>query len=337
MNRERALATAAAGILAVALLAATLVPGVLADPTEDRITRPGPVALNELEVAAGEVTGSTAALNVTARLEHRGNPAENVTVRFQAVDAESGLVTTTETVTVGDLRETGERAVGTTLTVEREGGYRIQTVVYRDGERVSAGTRTLQGLEALTPPYARTDVRFADTESLPALSVSVADADAGGNRTRLGVDAALTNHGDESVSDLAVTVVLRQAESNLVAGESRVQVGGVRPGRTETVETTVTVPAGYNYYVDAVLWKNGVVVDTARDVANLDPQRRIRVNETTEEVELQVSDFERPGGPEAEETPAARTVTGVSQPGFGAGLAVVALGASALLARRWAR
>jgi PGF-CTERM protein len=334
MNRERTLGVAAAGVLAASLLVAALVPGVVADPTADRITRPGPVGLSGVEVAAGEVTAGTAVLQVTARLEHRGNPAPNVSVRFQAEDAESGLVATTRTVDVGDLTEPGEVAVRTNLTVEREDGYRIRAVVYRNGERVDTGGRELRGLEALQPPYARTGVRFADR--LEPLSVSVREADAGANRTRLGIAAALTNTGDDAVEDLTVSVVLRQAESNLVADESRVPVGNLRPGRTATVETTVTVPAGYNYYVDAVLWRDGVVVDTARNVANLDPQRRLRPNETTEEVQLRVSDFERDDGAERTPEPAG-AATGVSQPGFGAGLAVLALGASALLARRWSR
>jgi PGF-CTERM protein len=255
-------------------------------------------------------------------------------VRFRATDAESGFVAATRTVDVGTLDEDGETPVDANLTVEREGGYRIEATVFRDGERIGTGGKTVSGLEALTPAYARTSVGFTDSEALPPVSVSVGSVE--NNRTTLDLAAALTNRGDDPSGDLRVTVVLRQADSNIVAARSETAVGTIRPGRTETVETSVTVPTRYNYYVDAVLWTDGVVVDTARTAANLDPTERISVNETERDVELRVEEFaddEREQRPEPEAT---RTVS-TSAPGFGVGVAVAALLAVALAARRWGR
>jgi PGF-CTERM protein len=332
MSRDRKLAAGAAGLVAVALLVAAVVPGVLADPTDDGPTRPGPVRIAETTIAPGTVSGETTVLRVQTRLDHRGNPTENVSVRFRATDAESGFVAATETVAVGTLSEDGETPVETNLTVEREGGYRIEATVFRDGERIGTGGKTVSGLEALTPEYARTSVGFSQSEALPAVSFSVASAE--GDRATLDLSATLTNRGDAPSEDLRVTVVLRQADSNIVAARSEATVGTIRPGRTETVDTQVTVPAEYNYYIDAVLWKDGVVVDTARSAANLDPTERISVNETEREVELRVEDFsdddERPR-PEATEAPTVST----SAPGFGPAVAVVALLSLALVARRW--
>jgi PGF-CTERM protein len=332
MSRDRKLAAGAAGLVAVALLVAAVVPGVLADPTDDGPTRPGPVRIAETTIAPGTVSGETTVLRVQTRLDHRGNPTENVSVRFRATDAESGFVAATETVAVGTLSEDGETPVETNLTVEREGGYRIEATVFRDDERIGTGGKTVSGLEALTPEYARTSVGFSQSEALPAVSFSVASAE--GDRATLDLSATLTNRGDAPSEDLRVTVVLRQADSNIVAARSEATVGTIRPGRTETVDTQVTVPAEYNYYIDAVLWKDGVVVDTARSAANLDPTERISVNETEREVELRVEDFsdddERPR-PEATEAPTVST----SAPGFGPAVAVVALLSLALVARRW--
>jgi PGF-CTERM protein len=334
MPRDRTLAAGAVGLVAVALLVAAAVPGVLADPADDGPTRPGPVRIAETSIAPGTVSGQTTVLHVQTRLDHRGNPTPNVTVRFRATDAESGFVAATETVDVGTLEDDGETLVQTNLTVEREGGYRIEATVFQDGDRVGAGGKTVSGLEALTPEYARTTVGFTDSEALPPVSFSVGSVE--GNRTTLDLAATLTNRGDDPSEDLRVTVVLRQADSNIVAARSEAQVGTIQPGRTETVETQVSVPSEYNYYVDAVLWKDGVVVDTARSAANLDPTERISVNETEREVELRVEDFsgddERPR-PEGTE---ARTVS-TSAPGFGVGVAAAAVLSLALLARRWDR
>ncbi|MDS0299602.1 PGF-CTERM sorting domain-containing protein [Halogeometricum sp. S1BR25-6] len=337
MNRDAALATAAVGVVAVALLAVLAVPGVLADPAEE-VTRPGPVDVTEMNIGYDDaaVRGETVTLGVETRMRHRGDPTPNVTLLVRAVDADSGLVATTETVDVGTLEDDGETAVGTNLTVEREGGYRIEAVLFRDDERVDEASKTVRGLEALTPAYARTTVAFSDREALPPLSFSVAEG--GGNRTTLDLAASLTNAGDSPSEDLAVTFVLRQADSNVVAARTTSDVGAIRPGRTTTTTASATVPAGYNYYLDAVLTKDGVVVDTARAAANLDPTRRIAVNETEEEVEFRVEDFES-GGAEGgrstempEATAAGETDGGAA--GFGVGVAAVALLAAALLARR---
>ena len=335
MRRETTLAGGAVGVAVLAVVAAVLVPGALADPTDDRPIRSGPVDIADMDLSAGDVTGDTVVLNVETRLSHRGPTARNVSLRVQAVDAESGLVETGRSVDIGDLTAEGETAVSTNLTVAREGGYRVRAVVYRDGERVDSGARELRGLEALQPAYARSAVEFADREALPPISFSVADTD--DERTTLAMQAALTNGGDDQPEDLEVTLTLRQADSNIVANRTTVPVESVRPGRTETVDTRLTVPTGYNYYIDAVLWKDGVVVDTARGAANFDPSETIRVNETRQDVELRVGDFTRgDGGADGDRPVPERTgaPTESGGPGFGVGVAVVALVAATLLARR---
>jgi hypothetical protein len=346
MNRATALAAGAAGVVAVALLVAAVVPGVVANPEEDAPARPGPVRLNDVSIARGPVGGETATLQVETRLEHRGPPADNVTVEFRAVDDDSGLLATTETVDVGTVRREGEVVVRANLSVRREGSYRIETYVYRDGSRIDEGRRTVAGLEALEPDYADTGVQFTRSEVLPAVSVSVVDAgsnastgDGSARRVTLGVAASLTNRADEPAGDLRVELIARQADSNLVADRTAVEVSGIRPGRTDEADAELTVPDDYNYYVDAVLYRDGVVVDTARTVANLDPEERLDPNVTVRDRELDVSDFEGGGraGQGATPTPAPTEAAGGGAPGFGPVVAVAALAllGAALLVRRW--
>ncbi|KTG09278.1 PGF-CTERM sorting domain-containing protein [Haloprofundus marisrubri] len=334
MNRETTFVAAATVVVVASLVAAAVVPGALADPTDDGPLRPGPVHVEEVPIAPGAATGETATLAVEARLEHRGNPTDNVTVLFRAIDSESNLVETSRTVEVGTLTGDRETPVRANLTVAREGGYEIETIVFRDGERVADATRRVSGLEALTPAYADSNVVFAESTALQPVSVSVGSAE--GDRVSLDLSGALTNEGDTPTGDLEVTFVVRQAESNVVADRVTVPVGEIRAGRTSTVDASVTVPAEYNYYVDAILWRDDVHVDSAQSVANLDPTERISANVTEQEVEFEVEDFES----DDEETTAAEdggTYGADSQtttPGFGVAVAVVALLATALLVRR---
>jgi PGF-CTERM protein len=331
MRRERALAAAAAVVVVFALLVATAVPGVVSAP-EDGPVRPGRVDVTDVTIEPTAVSGETVTLRVVPYLRHGGNPTPNVTLTVRATDGESGMLETARRVDVGEI--TGEREITApaNLTVEREGSYRIEVLVYQDGRRIETGGRTVSGLEALTPAYARTSVGFVDERQLPPVAVSVREA--GTNRTTLDVSAWLTNRGDDPAEGLSVTVILRQADSNLVAAETTADVGRIGGGETAAADATVTVPAEYNYYVDVLLRTDGVVVDTARSTVNLDPTETIAANTTTREVELDVSDFERrPGGGATPAAADATTVTG--SPGFGAGVAGVALLAAALLARRW--
>jgi len=331
MKPAKIVVAAAVGVVVVSILAVVAVPDAVADPTDD--LRPGHVDITEVPIAPGAVTGETATLAVEPRLDHRGNPTENVTVLFRATDSESNLVETTRTVDVGTLREDRETPVVANLTVRREGGYEIETIVFRDGQRVDRATRGVSGLEALTPAYAESTVAFADTGAVQPVSVAVGSTDDDG--VTLALSGALTNEGDAQTSDLEVTFTARQAESNVVADRVTVPVGEIRPGRTATVDAEATVPKEYNYYVDAVLWRDGVHVDSAQSVANLDPSERISADETEQEVAFEASDFEsEPGEEMSAERDDVEDGTSEQTPGFGLVVGLAAVLAMALLARR---
>ncbi len=315
---------------------ATAVPGVLSEPTED--VRPSHLDLRESYVDAQDVTGETVTLSLTSTLEHRGGAAENVTVVTRVIDADTGLVATTERQTLGNV--TGERDVSFTrnLTVERDGDYRIETAVSKDGRRVSVQRRMVRNVDALTPAYARSTVAFHQFENTntPLRAISYRIVDVADNETTLNVTAYLTNSGDDPAGGLSLRVRARQADSNVVADESALQVGQIRPGRTQTVSTTLTVPDGYNYWLDGILQSDGVVVATESAPANLDPQETLTANETRRDVGFDSGDFEEEtveDGGMGERAEA--TTAGGSGPGFTALAALVALVAATLgLARR---
>ena len=335
MVPERVLLGGAAAVVVVSAVAAVAVPGALA-PTEPDEVRPALLRIADVNIAPGAVPGDVATLAVETRIEHRGGPAENVTLLVRAVGLESGLVETTEEVDVGTIRGDREVPVSTNLTVARTGGYRIETVVFEDGERRASETRAVRGIEGLQPEYARTPVEFHRFRATDQPVIEYAVADVADERATLRVQSYLTNTGSEPAGGLRLALTARQADSNIVADEAEVTVGEIAPGRTATPQAELVVPDGYNYYLDAVLWKDGVIVGTARSVANLDPTETLSANVTRRSVGLEVSDFEE----DRERTPVREperetAVESGGQPGFTAGVGVVALLATVLLARRW--
>lgn len=329
----------AVAVLVAAAVATVAFPGVVAEPNEP-VRDPGPVDVAELSVEPGDVAGGTTELGLRARVAHSGNPATNVSVRFRAIDADSGFVVAEQRTGLGELADEGWHPANATLRVERAGGYVLEAKVFRGDQPVDTARREVSGVAALTPAYAETGVAFTDRGTLPTVLVAVGSV--ADNRTELEIAASLTNEGDDASSDLRTVVVVRQAESNVVAGRAETEVGEIRAGRTEYAEATVTVPSEYNYYVDVALYKDGVLVDSTRSVANLDPTERIEPNVTERDVEFQVSDFESDAPQtttaEASDDTADRENggSGGSAPGFGVGtgLAAVALAAAVLYARR---
>lgn len=328
MDREALLAAGVAVLLVASAVTVVVVPGVVADRDPGDL-RPSYLDVQEVTLATGDVSEGTVTLSVTAYLDHRGGDAENVSLQVRAVDLESGLVEATREVSVGRLSGDREEAVPVNVTVAREGGYRIDTVLYEDGDRRGVVSKKVRGVGTV---QAGGQVAFHRFEAgLPAVQYAVADA--AGNRTALDVSTYLTNVGAEPSDSATVELVVRQAESNIVAARTTVSVDEIAPGETVTPGATVTVPAGYNYYLDAVLRKDGVIVDTARSAANLDPEERIEADTTVRDVGLQVEDFERTEEPDRPE-PDAGGGTGGGVPGFGPAAAVGSVVAAAIIARR---
>lgn len=328
MRRESVLALAIALVMVASLAAAVAAPGVFAEQ-EPPDVRPGRVDIQEVTIAPGSVGGSSATLAVTTWLTHRGGRSENVSVRVRAIALDSGLLETEQVTDVPPIDGDREESVTIDISVPREGGYRIETLVYKDGRRVETGSKEVRGVGTLQPDYARTGVefhRFGMTGAdLPPIQYSV-DRTAD-NRTTLSIAAYLTNRGDGPSGDLRVEYIVRQAESNIVAARTDKTVGEIRPGRTATPSVSVTVPANYNYHLDAILWKDGVIVGTARSAANLNPTERIEANTTVREVGLEVSDFdrERTGGDEPERTVMVEATQTTGQPGFGVVVTAIAV------------
>lgn len=314
---------------------AAVVPGVLAEPRDD--VRPSyfDILQDEGSIQAADVSGSTATLQIETRVRHDGGTAENVTVVVRAVDSQTGLLEAREETSLGRIEGEKEVPVTTNLTVEREGGYRIETFVYEDGIGKASQRGTVSGVGSLTPEYARSPVTFHDFRSTGSdlRSINLKIEDVQDDRATLNVSTYLKNEGDVSAGDVTLVLSARQAESNVIADETRVTVGSIRPGRTATTSAELTVPDEYNYWLDAILLKDGVVVDTASEPANLDPQRTLERDERQTEVGFQSGDFTADERDDDIDQPTEEP-TGDSGPGFGPAIALVGLVGAALLAAR---
>lgn len=327
MRRELLIA-GAIGVLALTLgVGAVAVPGVLADPPEE--VRESYLSLQQPYIGVTEAGGETVTLSLSSRLSHRGGTAANVTVEVRAIDAETGLVTTTEQRSLGDIAEERDVPFTVNITIPREGGYRIETSVFADQRRADRHSGTLSNLDSVMPDAARSSVGFHEFDGArtPLDAISYRIASTNGDSATLNVTAYLTNGGDEPAGGLDLRLRARQGDSNVIADSATVRVGEIRPSRTRTVSAELTVPDGYDYYIDGILRADGVIVATESSVADLDPTETLRINETRTETAFRSDDFvEDPEDLDDEPRPRepAETASG-SGPGF------TAVGAIAVL------
>ncbi|MUV90299.1 PGF-CTERM sorting domain-containing protein [Halapricum sp. CBA1109] len=333
MRREYVMGFTAAAVVAVAILGVVAVPGTTAEASLTQSD--GQLTLRETPITPGAVSGDTATLTVTNWLEHTGGPVENVTILVRAVDQETGLIDTRTRASVGTVDSPGDHPVETTLTVNRSGDYRIETLVFENGTRVASGRSHVSGLDGLTPDYAESGLRFHQFGgSLPTIAYSVESVD---DRTvRVNATAFLTNAGDDPAGDLQLLVRARQTHSNIVADRATIPVEDVRPGRTANPRVTLRMPDNYTYRLDAVLTRDDVIVDTESAVADLNPTREVSEDTDTESVDVDADAFanDSAADPSADDETVEETADGAG-PGFGVVAAILAvLGAALAVARR---
>jgi PGF-CTERM protein len=310
------------------------------DPPEDapgERERPGHVSLIEMTIGPGAVGGENATLRVRPHVQQRGGPAENVTVLLRAIDHDTGFVAATQRLSYGDLDDDVTRIREGVLTVAREGGYDVESIVYVNGTRVERGTRAVRGVDTLTPNYRDTPLRFQSFDAdIPVIEYRIESVTE--NRSTLSVSTYLTNTGDRPAGDLELVLTARQNGSNVVADRTTVQADSIGSGKTATPTGELVVPDDYNYYLDAVLWRDGTVLATARSTANLAPGTGLQVDEDASRGEgFEADEFEAQeagGDGQGTERPDEGTESGSGgQPGFGVGVALAALVAATLIAR----
>jgi PGF-CTERM protein len=326
METEKGLVYAAVVVLAVGVGVGIVVSAYTEEPAPE-----GDLRVTDTDVSLGEVTGETVTLGTVVRLTHHGGVTQNVSVAVRATRTDTGLLAAEETDDVGTVEGNGEVRVDVPVTVEREGDYRLDVVVYEGDRRVGSGSTRVSGVGSVEPGYASSNLRFHNFPFQPAVEFSVVSA---GNEVGLRTVSYLTNEGDET-ENARLVVKARQTESGIVAAEESTDVT-VEPGATATPAVRLNVPDGYDYYLDATLWSSDTVVATHRSAANLDPNKTVDTNTTVRDAGLEVSDFEKERGFRGEEDAGGNQTAEVpseGQPGFGAVVALVALVAVALARR----
>ena len=252
--------------------------GCLRDFEESRLT------IAETDISPERVTSTDVLLNVTTYVENRGDgESGDAKLILKAFDSASGLLIGETTTSAGSIDEGKTIPVLQQISVEREGGYRIDVVLFEDDKRLRRQSLQISGIGDLTPNIHDIGIKVQEMDFLVE---NVTDS-----RVVIGVDLYLTNEGDSTSEDLPMLVKAREVDAGLLADKIWITTGSIKKETTIIRSCDIAVPDGYNYIVEALIWKNDTIVERGEGVVQLNPKRTIPKDEEIISDTIRVDDF----------------------------------------------
>jgi len=244
------------------------------------------LGIADIDISKDRVASANVLLNVTTYIENRGDRSGDARLLLKAFDLESGLLVDQETVTVGSILKRKTKSASQVVKVDRDGGYRIEVVLFEDEQRVDQRTMKISGIGDLTPNVYDIGLRIPEMDFL-VKNVT-------GSRVTIGVDLYLTNEGDITSDDFQVLIKAREVDAGLLADKTWISTGVIKKETTVIRSADIVVPDDYNYIVEALIWKNDTIVARGQGVVQLNPRRYIPEKEKVISEDIDVEDFMSP-------------------------------------------
>ncbi len=294
-------------IMALILISALIIifgEDVFYTPSE----KPGGFVIRDIDLKPVKVTTSTAVFSVGVYLDHYGGNSSNSSLIIKVLDTDTGLLMQEVPMPIPEVEGEKTIEVRNNISVKREGGYEIKVLVFDRDRIVESGSVVINGLEALTPEKREVGVKIRDAD--------FGIRDVSGGKVSVEVGVYVENIMDSASPALRMMVKAVQAESNIVADSTWIDVGPINPESLVIKKATVSVPESYNYMIEVTLWNGDVVVDKFSKVLALAPSEVIPEESKVKPINLEVTKFIKPTPATAPAREAQKTYpTGIG--GFG--------------------
>ncbi len=288
--------------------------GCLRDFEESRLQ------ITDIDILADRITSAEVVLNVTTYVENYGNGGSGeAKLILKAFDSASGLLVGETTTAAGSIDKGKTLPVSQLISVEREGGYRIDVVLFEDEKRLRQRSMQISGIGDLTPNIYDIGLKIQEMDFLVK---NVTDS-----RVVIGVDLYLTNEGDFTSEDLPMLIKAREVDAGLLADKVWTSTGRIEKEKTIIDSCEIEVPDGYNYIVEALIWRNDTIVERGKGVVQLNPRRTIPKDEEIVSDKIQVRDFMPVPAPTPAEGEYGRVggATKAKTPGFTSAMAAISI------------
>ena len=255
------------------------------------------VTITDIDISAEALGIADAMLNLTTYLDNSGDAKSGeIDLLVKAYDVDTNLLVTSNKTEVGMIKE-GETIPATTyLTLPKEGGYRLQIVVFEDGKGVQRAETNIYGLASLEPlSVAKISIREID------FLVEAVEVESEKNREYAIVNTTLyVDNLGKDFSGLRALIKARDNETRLIADKRWEDLGVLKEGTTSLHYTELRVLNGRDYIFEIQVWQSERVIKESSGMVLLSPFANktvvLELKEKTVEIspEIEISDFARP-------------------------------------------
>lgn len=198
---------------------------------------------------------------------------DNATIKIITYDLKTGILLNES------VMEIKSREINETLRFEKDRDYRVKISLEKDGKILDSRYVNLRYLNTLIPEEKELKIVLKDVD-FKVLRVD-------GDKVKV-----LVRYYFDSLKDYDVDFHFKvvQYESGILTDEKWVEVE-LEKGKTNVVETNVTVINNYCYLVKLEAWRNDSIVKIWKSILNLSPTKRIPEGVKEEEVKFEVEKF----------------------------------------------
>jgi hypothetical protein len=281
------------------------------------------ITIAGIDISAEALDIAEASLNVTTYLDNSGDAnSGEINILVKAYDADTNLLVTSKKTQVGEIEGRKTKSASTYLKLPKEGGYRLQIVVFEDDKGIQRAETMIYGLTSLEPPsVAKISIREID------FFVEAVELERAGNREEYAVinTTLYVDNLGKDVSDLRVLIKARENETRLIADKSWEDLGVLKEGTTSLHYAELRVLNGRDYIFEVQIWQSERVIKESSGMVLLSPFANKTVvlesKEKTVEISpgIKISDFARPSWEyeeEGYEAPVPMPMPAPEEPGF---------------------
>ncbi len=275
------------------------------------------IAIADIDISAEALGIADALLNVTTYLDNSGDAKSGeIDVLVKAYDADTNLLVASNETKVGEIGGRKTKSASTCLKLPKEGGYRLQIVVFEDDKGIRRAETKIYGLSRLEPPsVAKISIREIDFLVEAVEAESERDREYAIINTTLYID----NLGKD-VDGLRALVKARDNETRLIADRNWKDLEFLKEGTTSLRYAELRVLNGRDYVFEIQIWQSERIIKESSGMVLLSPfVNRTVVKEAKEKTveispKVAISDFIPPGAPVPE--PAPYPTPAPAAPGF---------------------
>jgi len=242
------------------------------------------IRITNMDISAKEVKSAFVDIDVTTYVEnYHGDSSKNTSLLLKAFSTGTGLLEVQTQGDIGIINKGDTVSITQSLELQKEGGYRIVSVLFEEEKKKNTGEITIYNLENLPADVQDIGIEVAGMDFLVR--------EINGSRVVIQSDLYLTNEGTGTSGNYEMLIKAREMDARLLADKVWINTGSIKPETTIIKSVNLTVPDQYNYVVEVLIWSNDTIVKRGEDYVQLKPEMTIDAGTEVKTKHIETSEF----------------------------------------------